>query len=85
MFLAGKPVQAVHDFSSLPWTDQLQFLWWLLHTVPLAQVLSVLCLAACTMLSPECAVGAVPAALSAPGNMVMLLFLPSQMTLPVAA
>lgn len=85
MFLAGKPVQGVHDLSSLPWADQLGFLWWLLHAVPSGT--GAVCAVPCSLHDAElgCAVRAVPAALAAPDNVVVLLFVPSQMTLPAAA
>lgn len=84
MFLPGKPVQAVNGFSSLPWADQLQFLRWLVHAVPSGT--GAVCAVPCSLhdAEPGCAVCAVPAALSAPDDMVMLLFMPSQMTLPAA-
>lgn len=72
MFLAGKPAQTVHSFSSPPWAGQLQ----LLHAVP--SVPGAVCAVPGSLHDAGCAVGAVPAALSAPGNVGMLLFVPSQ-------
>lgn len=81
MFLAGKPVQVVHCFSFL-WADQPWFLQLLMHAVPsgIGAVHPVPC--SLHDAEPGHAVRAVPAALSAPNDVVMLLFMPSRITLP---
>lgn len=80
MFLAGKPVQVVLHFSSLLGADQPRFFQLLLHTEPSG--IGAICPVPCSLhnAEPGHAVRAVPAALPAPNNVVMLLFAPSQMT-----
>lgn len=78
MFLAAKPVEVVHIF--LLCVDQPRFLWLLLHIVPSG--IGAICPVLCSLhdAEPGHALCAASEASLAPSNMVLLLFLPSQMT-----